>query len=211
MGWESTAGAGTFLPVEKNRIVVFATSREGVYYFFAAIADGGKLTTAVHKLTIGKGKPPEPGPGPGPGPGPRPGPEPSPVPEDQWDNIGQRVQKWATDGKASPAVAHKLGDMYAELADRYTDLTHPKKLVTQEELVKETNRQKASIIPAGESDKWDGILKQVDGDLRPRWPLKREEFGGYMRAIGAGLRGVGAKTAVDAPAPSFAELWELAK
>lgn len=91
--WLLVNSTKTFLPVDNNTKVVFASNQPGEYVFILVVAaknsEAVEIKTAEHKVLLKGGDP---------GPNPNPNPNPNPVPVDDFST---EVTKWA---KAVPEV-----------------------------------------------------------------------------------------------------------
>ena len=101
------------------------------------------------------------------------------VPDDQFDNLGQRVAKWA----AGLPKQKEVAAVY--LAHVNLLLTDPSYTINSISL-----SLKTALYQIAEYPQYVNVIKNVQADLMQRWdrqPLNRVEFAAYYQAIAAGL------------------------
>lgn len=124
--------------------------------------------------------PPVPPPGPGPEPEPEPEPQPTPdVPDDQFDNLGQRVAKWAEGlpNRLEVASTYRVTAKLLRTDPQQTVNTAAAYLTDQQ-----------SKIPSIEQ--YNELKRNTSADLQQRWgnaPLSKGVLADWMDAVATGL------------------------
>lgn len=118
--------------------------------------------------------------------GDQPGPEPEPpgpspnVPDDEFDNIGQRVASWSS----GLPKRQQLGAIYADVAGKLEGGQLPTIDAASSELVK----QRDALLTADELAKWRPFGVKLEEDFGKRWPMPRQTLVDYWRAVSRGLK-----------------------
>jgi len=176
MAEDARGGAVKVIETEAGGYRVFSTGRLKSSSFGTDF-DARKQT--LLRIEINPDPGPDP-PGPDPGPDP-PGPEPNPdVPEDDFDNIGRRVNQWA-DGLLER-------DAYAKAFRTAADCLRNNPSGT----VDSCNTKLSEAIKAASSfaQYSAAVGSNLSEDLDDRWPLPRGVLADYYDAVAAGM-GVG--------------------
>ena len=134
------------------------------------------------------GTPPEPGPGPGPGPeppppGPTPPPPDSSVPNDQFDNLGQRLDGLADQIGLQVDLRNRVAEVFESTA---TKMTEPGSFVRLED-VKAYIEQELKQLSLDSS--WDKLFILAREDAKKREPMSWEQAYNWYRAVAAGFKG----------------------
>lgn len=107
-----------------------------------------------------------------------PGPDPD-VPDDEFDNIGQRVAEWS---KGLPKRT-EVGALYLSVA---TELAAGE-IVSINDASKKLVEGTREILSTEEVDKWKPFAAELQKDLNDRWPLQRQLYVEYIKAVAKGL------------------------
>lgn len=124
--------------------------------------------------------PPPPGPGPGP---PPPPPGPSPVPNDEFNNLGQRVDSLCDQIGLQVDLRNRVSEVFATTASM---MTQPGKFIQLSDVKQylETELKKLSL-----DSSWDKTLVLLREDAKAREPMSWEAAYNWYRAAAAGYRG----------------------
>jgi hypothetical protein len=117
-------------------------------------------------------------PEPEPEPEPTPTPTPNPVPDDQFNNIGKKVQDWS---KGLPK-RKELGAVYREAHKLLTE--SPITTINDATLMIADSKNK---LLGSEAVKYNVFFENLNADLRTRWPLSRGDLATYMLCVAVGL------------------------
>lgn len=121
---------------------------------------------------------PSPKPEPEPDPEPNPQPTPNPVPDDQFNNLGKKVQEWS---KGLPK-RKELGAVYREASKLLTE--SPITTINDATLFIADSKNK---LLGSDAVKYNLFFENLNSDLRTRWPLSKGDLGSYMTCVAVGL------------------------
>ena len=121
-------------------------------------------------VELGEVKPPE--------PTPNPTPNPSPVPDDQFNNVGQKVQEWSK-GLEKRA---ELGAIYKEASKMLTDSP----ITSINDATAYVADMKNKLLGQSAS-KYSVFFENVNADLKSRWPMSRMDYALYLACVANGL------------------------
>lgn len=144
-----------------------------------------KRYNAVFRIAGNTPTPPPPGPGPGPGPGPVPPvpPGPSPVPNDEFNNLGQRLDSLCDQIGLQVDLRNRVSEVYTTTASM---MTQPGKFIKLSDVrtYLEGELRKLSL-----DSSWDKTVILLQEDAKARAPMSWEAAYNWYRAAAAGYRG----------------------
>lgn len=121
-------------------------------------------------IELGEVKPPE--------PTPTPTPNPSPVPDDQFNNVGKKVQDWSKD---LPKRV-ELGAVYREASKMLTDSP----ITSINDATAYIADMKNKVL-GPEATKYSVFFENINADLKSRWPMSRMDYALYLACVATGL------------------------
>lgn len=202
-----------FVPPSDPSYCIFSSGRKGSYVFYVVGAKtvGGKIVQSVAATTVVISNDPDvpdpdepdvPDPDkPDPDdPDPPTPPEPPVVPEDQFDNLGQRLAKHLVDNVSAENVKKYAGEI-AGIYNSTSAQIAAGALVTGKVSEHLGTEFKDRITDSAMRTEWQTVMSPwLNKDLAPRWVKWAQEGDGkdnliaYLKAVAAGVEG--AKNAV---------------
>ena len=128
---------------------------------------------------------------------PAPDPDDVKIPEDEFDNLGQRVYDWGKviKDKNYRKLGTKLGEVYQEAAEGLQpsgDGIQPPRFLKPTDAVNWANAERLKILDTtDEQAAWEPVASKINADFKPRWEtMTRAQLVAYYKALAVGVESI---------------------